>query len=223
MPAFTVETNNLEAEVRTRTGKGASRQARRDGKVPAVLYGHGAEPQHLNLNAHDFAAVLRNSGANAVLSLQGLGGKEELALPKSITVHPVKRTLQHIDLIIVKRGEKVTVEVPVILEGEADSGTLVTQDATTIEIEAEALSIPESLSVSIEGVEEGTQITAGQIALPAGITLVSDPEMLVVNIVAAPTAEDLAEEGGGEAAEGAAEESAEAASESEAGEKAEAE
>ena len=216
-------TNNLEAEVRTRTGKGASRQARRDGKVPAVLYGHGAEPQHLNLNAHDFAAVLRNSGANAVLSLQGLGGKEELALPKSITVHPVKRTLQHIDLIIVKRGEKVTVEVPVILEGEADSGTLVTQDATTIEIEAEALSIPESLSVSIEGVEEGTQITAGQIALPAGITLVSDPEMLVVNIVAAPTAEDLAEEGGGEAAEGAAEESAEAASESEAGEKAEAE
>ena len=167
--------------------------------------------------------MLRNSGANAVLSLQGLGGKEELALPKSITVHPVKRTLQHIDLIIVKRGEKVTVEVPVILEGEADSGTLVTQDATTIEIEAEALSIPESLSVSIEGVEEGTQITAGQIALPAGITLVSDPEMLVVNIVAAPTAEDLAEEGGGEAAEGAAEESAEAASESEAGEKAEAE
>ena len=143
-------TNKLDVEVRTRTGKGASRQARRDGKVPAVLYGHGTEPQHLNLNAHDFAAVLRHSGTNAVLSLQ-LGGKDELRLPKAITVHPVKRTLQHIDLIIVKRGEKVTVEVPVHLEGEADSGTLVTQDATTVEIEAEALSIPEGLTVSIEG------------------------------------------------------------------------
>jgi large subunit ribosomal protein L25 len=216
-------TNKLEVEVRTRTGKGASRQARRDGKVPAVLYGHGAEPQHLNLNAREFAAVLRNSGTNAVLSLQ-LGGKEELALPKSITVHPVRRNLQHVDLIIVKRGEKVTVEVSVLLEGEAASGTLVTQDATSIEIEAEALSIPENLTVSIDGVEEGTQITAADIPLPSGITLVSDPEMLVVNIVAAPTAEDLAEEGGGEAAEGAAAESAEAEGEAEGeGEKGEAE
>lgn len=190
--------------------------------MPAVLYGHGAEPQHLNLNAREFAAVLRNSGANAVLSLQ-LGGKEELALPKSIVVHPVRRNLQHIDLIIVKRGEKVTVEVSVHLEGEAASGTLVTQDATTIEIGAEALSIPESLTMSIEGVEEGTQILAGDIPLPSGITLVSDPEMLVVNIVAAPTAEDLAEEGGGEAAEGGAEASAESEAEGEDGEKAEAE
>lgn len=215
-------TNQLDVEERTRTGKGASRQARREGKVPAVLYGHGSEPQHINLNAHDFAAVLRHSGTNAVLSLQ-VGGKEQLALPKAITIHPVKRTLQHIDLIIVKRGEKVTVEVPVQLEGEADSGTLVTQDATTIEIEAEALSIPESLTVSIEGAEEGTQILAGDITLPSGISLVSDPEMLVVNIVAAPTAEDLAEEGSGEeGAEAAAEGEAEAASEGE-GEKAEAE
>ena len=197
-------TNKLDVEVRTRTGKGASRQARRDGKVPAVLYGHGTEPQHLNLNAHDFAAVLRHSGTNAVLSLQ-LGGKEELALPKAITVHPVKRTLQHIDLIIVKRGEKVTVEVPVHLEGEADSGTLVTQDATTVEIEAEALSIPEGLTVSIEGAVEGTQILAGDISLPSGITLVSDPEMLVVNIVAAPSAEEMSEEGSGEEGEAEAE------------------
>jgi len=217
-------TNKLEVEVRTRTGKGASRQARREGKVPAVLYGHGAEPQHLNLNAHDFAAVLRHSGTNAVLSLQGLG-QEQLALPKSITIHPVKRNLQHIDLIIVKRGEKVTVEVPVQLEGEAESGTLVTQDATTIEIEAEALSIPESLTVSIEGAAEGTQILAADITLPSGITLISDPEMLVVNIVAAPTAEDLAEEGSGEegAEAGEAEGETEAAGESDGGEKAEAE
>ena len=201
-------TNKLEVEVRTRTGKGASRQARRDGKVPAVLYGHGAEPQHLNHVARDFAAVLRNSGTNAVLSLL-IDGKEQLALPKAITIHPVRRNLEHIDLIIVKRGEKVTVEVSVHLEGEAASGTLVTQDATTIEIEAEALSIPESLTVSIEGVEEGTQILASDVPLPAGITLVSDPEMLVVNIVAAPSAEELESEGGGESIEDQAAESAE--------------
>ena len=192
-------TNKLTVEVRTRTGKGASRQARRDGKVPAVLYGHGADPQHLELNAHDFAAVLRNSGTNAVLSLQ-IDGKEQLALPKAISVHPIKRTITHADLIIVRRGEKVTVEVPVNLEGEAASGTLVTQDATTIEIEAEALSIPESLTVSIEDAEEGTQILAGQIQMPSGVTLVSDPEMLVVNIVAAPSAEEMDSEGSGEEA-----------------------
>ena len=193
-------TNKLSVEVRTRTGKGASRQARREGKLPAVLYGHGSEPQHLELNAREFAAVLRHSGTNAVLSMQ-LDGKEQLALPKAITVHPVKRNLEHVDLLVIKRGEKVTVEVAVHLEGDAASGTLVTQDATTIEIEAEALSIPENLTVSIEGVEEGTQILAGQVSLPGGVTLISDPEMLVVNIVAAPTAEDLESEGGGESLE----------------------
>jgi len=205
-------TNKLDVEVRTRTGKGASRQARREGKVPAVLYGHGADPQHINLTAHAFAAVLRHSGTNAVLSLQ-IDGKEQLALPKSITIHPVRRNLEHIDLIVVRRGEKVTVEVPVQLEGEAASGTLVTQDATTIEIECEALSIPENLVLSIEGVEEGTQILAGEVTLPTGVTLVSDPEMLVVNIVAAPSAEDLESEGGGESLE----EQADAASEAEGG------
>jgi len=193
-------TNKLSVEVRTRTGKGASRQARREGKLPAVLYGHGSEPQHLELNAREFAAVLRHSGTNAVLSMQ-LDGKEQLALPKAITVHPVKRNLEHVDLLVIKRGEKVTVEVAVHLEGEAASGTLVTQDATTIEIEAEALSIPENLTVSIEGVEEGTQILAGQVSLPGGVTLISDPVMLVVNIVAAPTAEDLESVGGGESLE----------------------
>ena len=197
-------TNKLTVEVRTRTGKGASRQARREGKFPAVLYGHGEDPQHLELNAHDFAAVLRHSGTNAVLSLQ-IDGKEQLALTKSLDIHPIKRTITHADLIIVKRGEKVTVEVPVHLEGDAASGTLVTQDATTIEIEAEALSIPESLTVSIEDAEEGTQILAGDVTLPSGVTLISDPEMLVVNIVAAPSAEEMAEEGSGEEVEAPAE------------------
>ncbi|MCW1958699.1 MAG: 50S ribosomal protein L25/general stress protein Ctc [Mycobacterium sp.] len=203
-------TNKLTVEIRTRTGKGASRQARREGKFPAVLYGHGTEPQHLELNAHDFAAVLRHSGTNAVLSLQ-IDGKEQLALTKALDIHPIKRSITHADLIIVKRGEKVTVEVPVALEGEAASGTLVTQDATTIEIEAEALSIPESLSVSIEDAEEGTQILAGDITLPSGVTLVSDPEMLVVNIVAAPSAEEMDAEGGGEEAETPEAEAGEAA------------
>jgi large subunit ribosomal protein L25 len=213
-------TNKLSVEVRTRTGKGASRQARRDGKVPVVLYGHGSDPQHLELNARDFAAVLRHSGTNAVLSLQ-IDGKEQLALTKALAIHPIRRSITHADLIIVKRGEKVTVEVQVVLEGDAASGTLVTQDATTVEIEAEALSIPESLTVSIEGAEEGTQILAGAVPLPSGVTLISDPEMLVVNIVAAPTAEDLESEGGGESIE---EQAAEAEAEAEAaGESAEAE
>jgi len=217
--AKSASTNKLTVTMRTRTGKGASRQARREGKFPAVLYGHGADPQHLELNARDFSAVLRHSGTNAVLSLD-IDGTEQLALTKALAIHPIKRSITHADLIIVRRGEKVTVEVPIIVEGEADSGTLVTQDATTIEIETEALSIPESLIVSIEGVEEGTQILAGQIQLPSGVILVSDPEMLVVNIVAAPTAEDLESEGGGESLE---EQAADAAAEAVAGEAAAAE
>ncbi len=196
-------TNKLTVEVRTRTGKGASRRARREGKVPAVLYGHGSQPQHLELDARNFAAVLRNSGTNAVLALD-IAGEEQLALTKALAMHPIRRTITHADLIIVRRGEKVNVEVQVTVEGEAASGTLVTQDANTIEIEAEALSIPDGLTVSVEGAEEGTQILAGQIDLPDGVSLVSDPEMLVVNIVEAPSAEDLESEGGGESAEGQA-------------------
>lgn len=189
--------NNLTAAVRTKTGKGASRLARREGRVPVVLYGHGTDPQHLEINAHDFAAVLRNSGTNAVLTLD-IAGKDQLALTKQVVVHPIKRNIEHADLIVVKRGEKVTVDVTVLVEGDAASGTLVTQDANTIQIEAEALSIPEHLTVSVEGVEAGTQILASQIELPKGVTLIADGETLVVNVVAAPTAEDLDSEGAGE-------------------------
>jgi large subunit ribosomal protein L25 len=190
--------NKLTAAVRTETGKGASRRARRNGKVPAVLYGHGSDPQHLELDGHDFAAVLRHSGTNAVLSLD-INGKEQLALTKALEVHPIRRSIQHVDLLVVRRGEKVTVEVNVVVEGEAVSGTLVTQDTNTIEIEADALSIPQQLTVSVEGAEIGTQITAGAITLPSGVGLISDPEMLVVNVVASPTAEELEGEGAGEA------------------------
>ena len=193
-------TNQLTVWVRTSTGKGASRRARRDGKIPAVLYGHGADPQHLELPGRDFAAVLRHSGTNAVLTLD-IDGTEALALTKALDIHPIRRTIQHADLLVVRRGEKVVVEVTVELQGDATPGTLVTQENDAIEIEAEALSIPEQLTVSIEGVEAGTQITAGQIALPGGVTLVSDPELLVANIVTAPTAEELDAEGAGEAAD----------------------
>jgi large subunit ribosomal protein L25 len=196
--------SKLTASVRTRTGKGASRQARRDGKVPSVLYGHGSEPQHLEINAREFAAVLRHSGTNAVLTLD-IEGKEQLALTKSLEIHPIRRNILHADLLVVRRGEKVNVEVTVIIEGDATPGALVTQDANHIEIEAEALSIPEHLTVSIEGVEAGTQILAGQIELPAGVSLVSDPELLVVNVVEAPSAEALEAEGAGETAAAAPE------------------
>ncbi|BBX72307.1 50S ribosomal protein L25/general stress protein Ctc [Mycobacterium shinjukuense] len=194
--------NQLKVTVRTETGKGASRRARRDGKIPAVLYGHGADPQHLELPGHDFAAVLRHSGSNAVLTLD-IAGKEQLALTKAVDIHPIRRTIQHADLLVVRRGEKVVVEVSVVVEGEPGPDTLVTQESNTIEIEAEALSIPEQLAVSVEGAEPGTQVTAGKIALPAGVSLISDPDMLVVNVVNAPTAEQLAEEGAGEEAEAA--------------------
>jgi len=197
-------TNNLTASVRTETGKGASRRARREGRVPAVLYGHGTEPRHLELDGHDFAAVLRNAGTNALLTLD-IDGEEQLALPKALDIHPIRRTITHADLIVVRRGEKVTVEVNVVVEGEAAPGTLVTQDANTIEIEADPTSIPQQFTVSVEDAEEGTQITAGDIALPAGVSLVSDAEMLVVNVVEAPSEEELEAEGAGEEGEAAAE------------------
>ncbi|GBE64629.1 50S ribosomal protein L25 [Mycobacterium sp. MFM001] len=213
----TSSANKLPVSVRTETGKGASRRARRAGKIPAVLYGHGTDPQHLELPGHDFAAVLRHSGTNAVLALD-IDGKEQLALTKALDIHPIRRTIQHADLLVVRRGEKVVVEVTVEVVGDAAPGTLVTQETSTIEIEAEALSIPEQLTVSVQDAEPGTQFAAGQIELPRGVTLISDPEMLVVNVVNAPTAEELEAEGAGEVPEAAAEEPAEEAAEAEAAE-----
>ncbi|WP_040812556.1 50S ribosomal protein L25/general stress protein Ctc [Nocardia concava] len=181
------DANLLEATVRTEFGKGAARRTRRDGNVPAVLYGHNEEPQHLSVNAQAFAAILREHGTNAVLNLD-IAGKKQLALTKSVVVHPIRRYIEHADLLIVRRGEKVTADVSIALVGEAASGTLVQQDTIVLSIEAEALHIPESIEVSIEGVEAGTQILAGQIALPKGVTLAGDPEALIVNIIAAPAA-----------------------------------
>lgn len=198
-------TNNLTASVRKETGKGASRRARREGLVPAVLYGHGTTPEHLNLPAHDFAAVLRGHGTNAVLTLD-IDGREQLALTKSVIMHPIRRDILHADLLLVRKDEKVHVEVSVLVEGDAAPGTLVTQDVNTLEVEAELLSIPEHLHVSVEDAEAGTRITAGSITLPKGVTLISDPETLVVNVVAAPTADQM--EGEEAAEESPAEETA---------------
>jgi large subunit ribosomal protein L25 len=212
--------NNLIASVREETGKGASRRARREGQVPAVLYGHGADPQHLTLPAREFSAVLRNFGTNAVLTLD-IAGKEALALPKAIEIHPIRRTITHVDLIIVRRGEKVTVEVNVVVEGDAGPDTLVNQESNTIEIESDAMSIPEHLTLSVEGIPAGTQFLASQIPLPDGVTLISDPELLVVNVIAAPTADDLEAEGAGETVDAPAAEAAEGESgEGESGESA---
>jgi large subunit ribosomal protein L25 len=211
--------NQLTAKVRTKTGKGASRRGRRDGWVPAVLYGHGADPQQLELPGHDFAAVLRHSGTNAVLTLD-IEGTEQFALTKALDIHPIRRSITHADLLVVRRGEKVTVEVSVEIEGDAVPGTLVTQETNTILIEADAMSIPQSLTVSVEGAGPGTQFTAGQITLPPGVNLIADPDSLVVNVVVAPTEEDLESEGAGEAVEGAqpADEAAEGEGDGEASE-----
>lgn len=178
----------LAAEARTEFGKGAARRTRRAGKIPAVLYGHGSDPKHLSLPALEFARVVREFGANAVLSLD-LDGSKELALTKTVTTHPIKNYIEHVDLLVVKHGEKVTVEVPIVLTGTPKSGTLVTQDLTTISLEAEALHIPEQIEFSIDGAEAGLQIKASDLSLPTGSTLVTDAEALVVAVNAATVAD----------------------------------
>ncbi|MEU7524788.1 50S ribosomal protein L25/general stress protein Ctc [Saccharothrix sp. NPDC042600] len=189
----------LAAEERTEFGKGAARRTRRAGKIPAVLYGHGSDPKHLALPALEFARVVREHGHNAVLTLD-IDSTSELALTKTVTTHPIKNYIEHVDLLLVQRGEKVTVDVPIVVTGEPAAATLVTQDLTTVQIEAEALHIPEQIELSIEGVEAGTQIHASDLKLPSGAGLVTDPEALVLAVNAAPTAAEL-DGGEGEAAD----------------------
>ena len=181
--------NKLTAEPRTSFGKGAARKIRATGKIPAVIYGHGTEPQHVTLPSHEVGLILRK--ANAVLDLD-INGKSQLALVKDVQKDPVKQIIEHLDLVVVRKGEKVTVDIPVHVEGEAAPGTQVLQDANTLSIEAEATNIPERLTVSIEGLGEGTHITAADVELPTGATLISDPETLVVGITGAKAA-DLGE------------------------------
>ncbi|WP_327149663.1 50S ribosomal protein L25/general stress protein Ctc [Nocardia sp. NBC_01329] len=192
------DVNLLEAQIRTEFGKGAARRTRRAGNVPAVLYGHQSDPQHLSLDALSFAAILRQHGTNAVLNLN-IEGKKQLALTKSVVVHPIHRYIEHADLLIVQRGEAVNADIPVTLTGEAGPGTLVTQEANTVSVSADAFNIPESLEVSVAGAQVGTQITAGDIALPKGVSLAGDPEALIVNVVEPRAAEPEPEAAGAEA------------------------
>ena len=207
----------ISAEPRTEFGKGGARRTRRAGKVPAVLYGHGEKPKHIALPAREFAAAIRHGGANQLFAIEISDGTQALALPKAIQRDPIRDTFEHIDLLLVRRGEKVTVEVPVQLTGEAARDTLVMLESATLSVSAEATHLPEQLEASIAGLAAGSQITAGDIELPQGTELVADAETVVVVITAAPTEEQLAavlgvvEEEPEEAEEGAEVEGAEAA------------
>ena len=192
--------NKLSADVRETFGKGAARKLRAVGKIPAVIYGHGTDPQHVTLPGHETALLLRKS--NVVVTLD-IAGDKQLVLVKDVQKDPVRQIIEHVDLIVVRKGEKVTVDVPVHVEGESYPGTLVMVDHNTLTVEAEATHIPESLTVSVEGLEEGAQIHAGDVTLPSGTTLVTDPEALVINItVPRASAADEAAEAADEAVEG---------------------
>jgi large subunit ribosomal protein L25 len=180
----------LTAETRTEFGKGGARRTRRAGKVPAVIYGHGADPRHVALPAREFANAIRHGGANVLLTLDVEGG-EQLAIPKSIQRHPIKGHYEHVDLLAVRRGEKVTVDVPVHILGDVVPGGLLNHEATTISVEAEATHLPTGFEVSIEGLGIGSHVTAGDVPLPSGSSLITDPSAVLVIIAEAPTAEQL--------------------------------
>ena len=201
-----MSSEKIVAEKRTEFGKGAARRIRRENKIPAVVYGHGADPIHLSLPGHATMMALKNHGANALLELD-IDGKIQLAMTKQVQVDDVRRVIEHVDFVAVRAGEKVTVDITVHVVGDAISGTMVVTDANTLTVETEATHVPESIEISVEGLEAGTQILAGAVELPKGTTLVTDPEALVVNITEAKTIEEPASD---EAAEGETAESAEA-------------
>ncbi|MEQ7123811.1 50S ribosomal protein L25/general stress protein Ctc [Actinopolymorpha sp. B11F2] len=201
----------IKAESRNEFGKGAARRIRRAGLVPAVLYGHGSAPVHITLPGHELMLALKT--ANALFDVD-LGDRSELAIPKQVQRDPIKGFLEHVDLLIVRRGEKVVVSVPVVLVGDAAPGGLVSLEHTALSVEAEATHIPGQIEVSIADAEIGTQVHASDITLPRGVLLQDDPEVLVVNITAPAAAEaeeeaEVAEGEGVQAAEGEAGESGE--------------
>jgi large subunit ribosomal protein L25 len=178
----------LVAETRTQFGKGAARKIRRDNKIPAVMYGHGSEPVHITLPGHESMLALKTS--NVLLTVV-LDGKEQLALAKDVQRDPIKPVIDHVDLVVVRKGEKVTVDVAVHLEGEAAPETVVTLDHNSLQLEVLATDIPENVVVSVEGLAAGTQILAGAVQLPEGASLITDEEALVVNITQAISEEAL--------------------------------
>lgn len=189
----------IAAEPRTEFGKGPSRRIRQAGKVPAVLYGHHSEPTHLTLPGHEVLMAMRT--ANVLIRLDGLPGGVQLALPKAVQRHPIKGWVEHVDLLVVRQGEKVTVDVPIALIGEIAPDGLLDQQLVQLSVEAEATNIPPSIEVSIEGMEVGAAVHAGDLQLPTGVSLAEEPEALVLHVIAAPTAEQLEAELGEPAAE----------------------
>lgn len=197
----------IAAQPRTDFGKGPARRERRAGRVPAVLYGHGAEPRHVSLPGHDVLLALRT--ANVLIRLEGLPGGSQLALPKAVQRDPIRGYVEHVDLIMVRRGEKVTVEVPITVTGEVAPDGLLDQQLVQISVEAEATNIPPGIEIDVEGMAIGASVHAADLTLPSGVTLAVEPDILVLHVIAAPTAEQLEAELGlpeaeeAEAAEGA--------------------
>ena len=201
----------LKGELRTEFGKGASRRLRRDFRVPAVVYGNGLDPMHVHVGILEFQAILRNEGVNAVLELE-IEGQDHLVMIKAVDQNVLTLDVDHADLLNVKRGEKVEVDVPVVFTGEAAPGALVTQEADVITILADVLNIPEEISVDVEGKQIGDQIVAGDLQMPGNASLVSEEDTLIINVVE-PEEEELPEDTDEEGAEGAEGEAAEASEE----------
>jgi len=204
----------IVAEPRTEFGKGPARRIRSAGRVPAVLYGHGTETRHVTLPGHQLLMALKTP--NVLIEVEGLSGRPQLTLPKAVQRDPIRGDIEHVDLILVRRGEKVTVEVPVQVTGEIESGGLLDQQMVRLSVEAEATQIPQGITVDVEGMEIGASVHAKDLDLPSGVTLVADPEALVLHVLAAPTAEQIEAELGEvpeaeEAPEGVPEAVAEAA------------
>jgi large subunit ribosomal protein L25 len=196
----------IAATPRSEFGKGAARQVRREGRVPAVLYGHGTDPRHVSLPGHDVLLALRTP--NVLIRLDGLDGGSQLALPKAVQRDPIRGSIEHVDLIMVRRGEKVTVEIPVQVTGEVAPDGMLNQQLIQISVEAEATHIPSGVEVDVEGMAIGAAVHASDLQLPAGATLAVDPEVLVLQVIAAPTAEQIEADLGIEPAEGEAAEAA---------------
>jgi large subunit ribosomal protein L25 len=203
----------IEAEPRTEFGKGASRRTRRAGRVPAVMYGQGAESRHFSLPEHELMIALKTP--NVLIRLEGLG-KATLALPKAVQRHAIRNEIEHVDLIEVRRGEKVTVEIQIRVNGDVFSGGMLDQQLVQLSVEAEATNLPNGVDIDVEGAQVGTVVHAGDITLPEGTTLITDPEALVLHVVAQQSQEafdaELAE-AAPETTETAAEPVAEAAAE----------
>lgn len=206
----------ISAELRTEFGKGGARRTRRAGKVPAVLYGHGEKPKHIALPAREFAAAIRHGGINQVFAIELSDGTQALALPKAIQRDPIKDAFEHVDLLLVRRGEKVTVDVPVTIVGDAARDTLVMHETDRISVVSDAMRVPEHLEASVEGLRAGSHVSAKDLKLPEGVELASDPEIVIAVVTGAPTAEQL--EGETEATSTEAAEGAQASTENAPGE-----